>query len=80
MRVELNRLSSGATASSQPPRALMPYGLVLLVGSALVFGGIPWVADEMGPGANSVWVVIASVINIHHYFIDGCIWRISTQW
>jgi hypothetical protein len=55
----------------------MPYGLVLLVGSALVFGGIPWVADEMGPGANSVWVVIASVINIHHYFIDGCIWRIS---
>jgi hypothetical protein len=77
MRVELNRLSSGATASSQPPRALMPYGLVLLVGSALVFGGIPWVADEMGPGANSVWVVIASVINIHHYFIDGCIWRIS---
>ncbi len=79
MRVELNRLSSAVTttASSQLSRALMPYSLVLLTGSALVFAGIPWMAEEMGPGANSVWVVIASVINIHHYFIDGCIWRIS---
>lgn len=79
MRVELNRLSSGVTAAGSPqlPRTLIPYGLVLLAGSALVFAGIPWMAEEMGPGANSVWVVIASVINIHHYFIDGCIWRIS---
>lgn len=79
MRVELNRLSGGGVSgpSSRSYKALVPYGLVLLAGSALVFGGIPWVAREMGPGAKSVWVVIASVINIHHYFIDGCIWRIS---
>jgi hypothetical protein len=79
MRVELNRLSIyGAHAAvPRPAKALLTYGAVLVAASTFVFGGIPWLAREMGAGANSVWVVIASVINIHHYFIDGCIWRIS---
>jgi len=79
MRVELNRLSKSddAAPAARARGALVAYSAVLLAGSALVFGGIPWVAKEMGPGATSVWVAIASVINIHHYFIDGCIWRIS---
>lgn len=79
MRVELNRLSREGVSGAVPQasKALLAYGAVLLLASAFVFGGIPWLAGKMGPGASSVWVVIASVINIHHYFIDGCIWRIS---
>lgn len=78
MRVELNRVSQVSSSKSRGTgAALLPYCLVLLAGSAFIFAGLPWLAGQMGPGANSVWVVIASVINIHHYFIDGCIWRIS---
>lgn len=78
MRVELNRHAHvGAVAQRSGVHALVPYSVVLLAGSTLIFAGLPWFAGQMGPGASSVWVVIASVINIHHYFIDGCIWRIS---
>ncbi len=78
MRVELNRASrAGDHSEGALARILAPYGLILLAGSALIFAGLPWLAEQMGPGASSVWVVMASIINIHHYFIDGCIWRIS---
>ncbi len=76
LRVELNRAHS-ATSTHTSTRVALSYGIVLAVCSALLFGLVPHVAQHMGVGAASVWVVIASIINIHHYFIDGCIWRIS---
>ena len=76
LRVELNR-SSTLSSSKSAARVALSYGLVLAICSALLFGLVPHIAERMGVGAQSVWVVIASVINIHHYFIDGCIWHIS---
>jgi hypothetical protein len=76
IRVELNRAHE-ATHPHNAPREVMVYIIVLGTLSALFFGGIPTLADRMGPGAQSVWVIIASIINIHHYFIDGCIWHLN---
>jgi hypothetical protein len=76
LRVELNRTQRLEGAPTRWDGALT-YIVVLVVTSALVFGLVPWLSKGMGQGAYSVWVAIASVINIHHYFIDGCIWHIS---
>lgn len=76
LRVELNRAHVVGSSQARSSAAL-GYIAVLVFTSALVFGLVPWVSQAMGQGAYSVWVAIASVINIHHYFIDGCIWHIS---
>ncbi len=76
LRVELNR-TQGARGSQGSLASAAGYLGVLALASALLFGVVPWVSKELGQGAYSVWVAIASVINIHHYFIDGCIWHIS---
>jgi hypothetical protein len=76
LRVELNR-TQGAGGTQGRLVSAVGYLGVLALSSALLFGVVPWVSKELGHGAYSVWVAIASVINIHHYFIDGCIWHIS---
>jgi hypothetical protein len=83
LRVELNRVDSagGADSASGTVRHLKTgfvYFLTLAFTSAIIFGLIPWISKGLGQGYHTVWVAIACVINIHHYFIDGCIWHIST--
>lgn len=79
LRVELNRTQAGTKElpEVESRRHSVAYLSVLCFTSAIVFAGIPWATGGEGTGAGSVWVVLASIINIHHYFIDGCIWRIS---
>lgn len=76
LRVELNRAQSVGSSQARLSSAIGYLG-VLVFTSALLFGLVPWVSQGLGQGAYSVWVAIASAINIHHYFIDGCIWHIS---
>lgn len=76
MRVELNRAGHSPGGCS-PVRSGLNFAATMLILSLLMFGGLPYLAASMGPGAQSVWVIIAAIINIHHYFIDGCIWHIS---
>ena len=75
-RVEYNRLrlsKSSATAL----RELGTYCVITLALSCLVFGVIPWAIHYNEPGKNAAWVVILSIINIHHFYIDGCVWHIQ---
>jgi hypothetical protein len=76
LRVELNR-AHGVGSERRGGARPLEYVAVLVFTSALVFGLLPKISEGFGPGAASVWVAIAAVINIHHYFIDGCIWHIS---
>jgi len=88
IRVELNRTAAalrGATgrAAGAMGRHMVLYGAGLLVTSYLVGEYVPAHAmDAVGnalgeePG-KVVPVVILLLVNIHHYFTDGVIWKIS---
>jgi hypothetical protein len=74
-RVELNRIGPKA-AYEIKWREMLQYLLVLVLTSTLVFGVTPWAMRATDPNLAAYWVVLASIINIHHFFIDGCIWHI----
>ncbi len=84
IRVEINRSSA---SSSTTPRRLVThmalYGAGLLVVSYLITQVVPGpamstVADIFGDEPGRVApVLILTFINIHHYFTDGVIWKIS---
>lgn len=84
LRVEINRTASEPT--SQPGTLLkhmVAYG-VLLMGVSLVMarvvpaGAMSIVGNMFGeePG-RAAPILILQIINIHHYFTDGVIWKIS---
>jgi len=72
LRVELNRQAVHADGVR---RTAVSMAWVLGAG-VLVFAGLPWLSHAAGPLARSGWEVAVALINIHHYFIDGCIWHI----
>jgi hypothetical protein len=73
LRVEINR---SHIEESQAERShMVVYVLVLIAAGALVF-----LAPDALPGDTlpfGAWILLA-LINIHHFFIDGCVWKIST--
>ncbi|MBM4378013.1 MAG: hypothetical protein FJ086_01710 [Deltaproteobacteria bacterium] len=72
LRVELNRQAVHADAARRTGVSMA----WVLGASVLVFAGLPWLSHVAGPLARSGWEVAVALINIHHYFIDGCIWHI----
>lgn len=72
MRVELNRVATSPRAAWWVGGC---YG-VLLVAGVIVFRGAESLAAHGAPGAEMA-LLIPAAISIHHYFIDGCIWKIS---
>ena len=79
LRVELNRLPPARTRSV-PGRELLWAGRYYML--LFLVGGIFFYLPTLLPSANqafSLAVVIASAISIHHYFVDGCIWKISNK-
>jgi hypothetical protein len=84
VRVELNRTIRGvAAAAGHVARHMAGYGLALLGISALISVVVPASAmtamgNMFGEEGNRVApVLILMFINIHHYFTDGVIWKIS---
>jgi hypothetical protein len=78
LRVELNRAHGYEdTSEAKNWRVMLGYSVALILTSALIFAVIPKIAQWSTNGTNSFWLAIAACINIHHYFIDGCIWHIS---
>jgi hypothetical protein len=81
VRVELNRSLAGAAGRVALRMGL--YGAVLLGVSLLMGMVVPRTAMDvigasMGQGPGQVApILILSFINIHHYFTDGVIWKIS---
>jgi hypothetical protein len=80
-RVELNRASGRAAVRTTWHMAL--YGAGLLLASFLVILAVPGpamsvVANFLGIAPNKAApVLVLYFINIHHYFTDGVVWKIS---
>jgi hypothetical protein len=80
-RVELNRATRRSASRAVPH--MVVYALLLLTISFLVTQVVPGpamssMADLVGDQRrNVVPVLILTFINIHHYFTDGVIWKIS---
>jgi len=73
LRVEINR--SHIEESQAERTHIIVYVLALMAAGAFVF-----LAPDALPGDTlpfGAWILLA-LINIHHFFIDGCVWKIST--
>jgi hypothetical protein len=84
IRVEMNRASSRATPSAvRLGWHMILYGIGLLVVSIVVSQAVPaalmgFVGEAFGEEpSRAAPVLILMFINIHHYFTDGVIWKIS---
>jgi hypothetical protein len=84
VRVEINRtLAARARGATRLARHMALYGLGLLVVSVVVTQLVPGTAMSIignvfgeSPG-KSAPILLLMFINIHHYFTDGVIWKIS---
>lgn len=74
IRVELNQHPSKSRSTANMTRAVVYY-LILVATGALVF----YLPETLMPDGNDQYnlaSLIASAVNIHHYFVDGVIWKI----
>jgi hypothetical protein len=80
LRVESNRAErqSKALLSTSQARHLLGYTLTLSGASLFVFVGIDKALNYPTGGFETYSLVLVSLINIHHYFIDGCVWHIRS--
>ena len=73
LRVEINR--SNIDEGRAERTHIVLYVLALIAIGAFVFLGPDALPGETLPfGA----MILLALINIHHFFIDGCVWKIST--
>lgn len=79
-RVEANRASRSTKTllGASQARHLLTYSLTLCAASLFVFVGIDKGLNYPNGGFENYTLVFMSLINIHHYFIDGCIWHIRS--
>jgi len=78
LRVELNRKGHHKTGKNVFTQFRLGISLYLaLVCIGIVVFYLPEVVFQHGNQAFTIAVLVASVISIHHYFVDGCIWKIS---
>ncbi len=83
IRVETNRFAARAADPSRAGgiagRGLalhMALYLLAIVGSGwLIYAGVESVSPEHGPLAHLPFMV-SNIVNIHHYFTDGVVWKI----
>ncbi len=75
-RVEMNRLSGERGAVDIIKPMLLYYGLMVVVGY-IVFFGVEDMLVSLDSKLGIIAVLLTAIVNIHHYFIDGCIWKIS---
>jgi hypothetical protein len=84
VRVEINRtLADKARGATRLARHMVLYGVALLVVSVVVTQLVPGTAMSVignvfgEQPANAAPILLLMFINIHHYFTDGVIWKIS---
>jgi len=83
-RVEMNRCALDA-ASRPPPvgRHMLYYVAGLLLATVLVDKVLPNAGEQIvahlfgAAQGQAVPLVMLGFLNIHHYFTDGCVWKIS---
>lgn len=52
---------------------------VIAVGGAVLFYGLPHLVARTGVAAGLATAAILSAIQIHHFFVDGVIWKLRTK-
>jgi hypothetical protein len=74
LRVEMNRSSEKAAKGSGK------WHIVLYLGTLVGAGWLVFMGSAKIPGDAAAFtsLILIGAINIHHYFIDGCVWKIST--
>jgi len=84
LRVEVNRYSREKARTPAQKRARVAWVYAGLVVVGLVFlHGPPLAAHAFGPGwysgdtARSLFTAFTACVAIHHYFIDGAVWKLS---
>ena len=83
-RVEMNRFSLEAHAKHPPVRQhMLLYAAGLLIASVIVDKVLPTAGQKIAgyffgtTQGQAVPMVMLGFLNIHHYFTDGCVWKIS---
>lgn len=84
LRVEVNRHVESSTGSPRAPslHAAIVY-LGLVVAGAAILNGAPLAARWIGegwystPDARAIFMAFTNCVAIHHYFIDGAVWKLS---
>ncbi|MBK7950606.1 MAG: hypothetical protein IPK00_18065 [Deltaproteobacteria bacterium] len=85
LRVEVNRYAEQAprTARARRLRAVVVYA-GLVVAGGLVLNGAPLAARIFGEGwystadARAIFMAFTNCVAIHHYFVDGAIWKLRS--
>lgn len=76
VRVELNRVQyNNASINGSPKNHFLAYIGVMLGSAALFFLLLPYL---LRGGYEVYSQVLISLINIHHFYTDGCIWKITS--
>lgn len=84
LRVHENRLARRDGDSSLLKRSAAYYALLLVFGFA-AFWAAPHFADWLAARAavalpaGIAGVLVGDMLAIHHYFVDGCIWKLSNR-
>lgn len=80
IRVQLNRDEAAAPGGRAPLRVAR-YLALLLAASAVAYLAIPWLLERgtslAGLVLPSTGLALAAVINVHHYLVDGVVWKLS---
>ena len=81
LRVELNRTTRAASLTGGSIATHLGMYLAIIGGTAwLIFLFLPWRLEQWDPGYVAYSKVLIAAINIHHFYIDGVIWKISSPW
>lgn len=82
MRMQVNQAAASTSATMSKNKRLlawMPAGLryyLWLVALGMLIFYVPTILFPVNQ-TYGLSVVLASMVSIHHYFVDGCIWKIS---
>lgn len=74
IRVELNRRRTDRGRTALAVRAIAYYGVLVAIGLGVFY--LPQSLIPHGHPNNNLAALIAAAVNIHHYFVDGVIWKI----
>jgi hypothetical protein len=85
IRVDLNRYAEQAPRSTVEKRwhAVLAY-VGLVIAGAVILNGAPLAARIFGdgwystPDARAIFMAFTNCVAIHHYFVDGAIWKLRS--
>jgi len=63
--------------AARGPWRAWAYGATLVAGGIALFLPVPWIASWFGHADFTVsMIVVASIVNLHHFMIDGVVWKL----